>query len=203
MISMNGVLTNSADRRHPGTQYSKGFLLVDSLGLRRNFGRDPLRERHDATGVATRSCVLLSNLSKLLGCEAFGEPHEGRPKPPVNQRDFSVDQPAHENLVRVGHRPKDRVDLMALWMSPPAALDVFADDSFRKARRSPFGRSEDDAVLSDESQRLLSSGARRHDAKRTKLAGAERRRVSAAGEGSGLSERLRVTVKSPAAHSLP
>jgi hypothetical protein len=111
--------------------------------------------------------VLLSNLSKLLGRKAFGEPNKGRPKPPMNQRDLPVDEPAHEHLVGVGYRPKDRVDVMALWMCPPAALDVFADDSFRKAGRRPFGRSEHDAVLSDESQRLLSSGARGHDAQRS------------------------------------
>jgi len=126
-----------------------------------------LWERHDATGVATRWCVLLSNLSKLLGRKAFGEPNKGRPKPPMNQRDFSADEPAHEHLVRVGHRPKDRVDVMALWMRPPAALDVFADDRFRKARRRPFGGSEDDAVLSDEGQRLLGSSARGHDSQRS------------------------------------
>ena len=149
-------------------------MLVDSLGLRRNFGRDPLRERHDATGVATRWCVLLSNLSKLLGRETFGESNKGGPKSSMNQRDLSVDEPTHENLVRVSHRSKDSVDVMTLWMRPPAALDVFADDSFRKARCGSFGGSEYDAVLSDESQCLLSSDARCHDAQRTELTGAER-----------------------------
>ncbi len=124
-------------------------------------------ERHDTTGVATRWRVLLSNLSKLFGRKAFGEPNKGRPQPPMNQRDFPAHEPAHEHLVGVGHRPKDRVDVMALWMRPPAALDVFADDRFSKARRRPFGGSEDDAVLSDERQRLLSSSARGHDSDRS------------------------------------
>ena len=118
-------------------------LLVDSNRLHGNVGRDPLRKRHDATDVATRRCVLISDLSKLLGREAFGEPNKGRPKAPMNQRDLSADEPAHENLVRVGHGSKDRVDVMALWMRPPAALDVFPDNRFRKARRRPLGRSED------------------------------------------------------------
>lgn len=126
------------------------------------------------TDVASRWCVLLSNLSKLVGGEAASETDKQRPKPPMNQRDLAIDKPAHENLVRIGDRSEDRVDVMTSRVRPPAPLDVFADNRFRKARRSPFGRSEDDAVLSDESQRLLDSGALRHDAQRIKLIGAPR-----------------------------
>ena len=82
----------------------------------------------------------------------------------MNERYFSTDESAHQNLVGVGDRPKDLVDVMAFRMRPPAALDVLADDSFRKARRSPLGRGEDDAMLSDECQRFRTSGTRRHDA---------------------------------------
>ena len=84
----------------------------------------------------------------------------------MNQRDSSADEPAHQNLVGVGHRTTDCVDVMTLWMRPPTALDICADDSFRKARRIPFGGSEDDAMLADERQRLLSGGACRHDDQR-------------------------------------
>ena len=108
--------------------------------------------------------MFLANLSKLLAREAIGEPNKRRPKPSMNQRDLAADEPAHENLVGVGDRPKNRVDVTALRMRPPAALDGFADDSFRKPRRSPFGRREDDTMLSDESQRPLDRRALGHDA---------------------------------------
>lgn len=117
-------------------------------------------------GVATRGCVLVSNLSELFAREASAEPNERRPKPPMNQRDLAADKSAHENLIRTGNRPEDRIDVMTLWMGPPAALDVFADDSFRETRGGTFGRSQDDAVFSDESQRFLRRGALRHDAQR-------------------------------------
>src|SRR2546425_5817755 len=168
---LDGANRLSLRGRHPSMKYSKSALLIDSIGLRQNFRRDPLREWHDVTGMATRWCVLLSNLRKLLRREAFGKANKVRPKAPMNQRDLSADEPAHENLVRVGHGSKDRVDVMALWMRPPAALDVFPDNRFRKARRRPLGRREDDAVLSDESQRLLGSRASRHDARCSKLIG--------------------------------
>ena len=112
-----------------------------------------MRKRHDTTYVTTRWRVLLSNLRKLLGREAFGEPNKGWPKPPMNQGDFSTDQPAYENLVRIGHRAKDRKDVVALRMGPPAPRDGFAGDSFGKARRGPFGRSEDDAMPSERGPR--------------------------------------------------
>ena len=118
-----------------------------------------MRKRHDPTGVTTGWRVFLPNLCKLLGREAFGEPNEGWPKPPMDQRDFSADQPAYQDLVRIGHRAEDRKDVVAFGMGPPAPRDGFADDSFGKARSGPFGRSEDDAMVSDKSQRLFSSGA--------------------------------------------
>ena len=123
-----------------------------------------MRERHDATGVAARWCVLLKDLSELFGCEALREPNERRPKPSVNQRDLAIDEPTYENLVGVDDSPKDRIDVVTLWMCPPAPLDGFANDSFCKARHSSFGRNEDDAMLPDESQRLLSGVALGHDA---------------------------------------
>ena len=154
---------------HPGTKYGKSLLFVDAIGLRCNVGRDPLRERHDAFGVATRWCVLLSNLSKLFGSKTLGKSNKEGPVPPMDQRDFSADEPAHQNLVRVGYRTKSRIDVMTLRMCPPAALYDFADDGVRKARRGPFGRSEDDAVPSNERQCVASSSARRHDAQRDEV----------------------------------
>jgi hypothetical protein len=108
--------------------------------------------------------VLLSDLSKLFRREEFGEANEEGPEPPMYQRDLSANEPAHQNLVGVGDRPKYRVDVVTLWMCPPAAFDDFASDSVRKARCRPFGRSEDDTVCSDKGQSLFSGGARRHDA---------------------------------------
>ena len=118
-----------------------------------------MRIWHDTTYVTPRWRVLLTNLCELLGREVFGEPNEGWPKPPMNQRDFSVDQPAYKDLVRIGHRAKDRKDVVALRMGPPASRDGFAGDSFGKARRASLGRNEDYAMPSDKSQCLLSSGA--------------------------------------------
>jgi len=80
----------------------------------------------------------------------------------MNQCDFSADQATYKNLVRIGHRAEDRKDVVTLWMRPPAPHDGFADDHFGEAGYGPFGRSEDDAMLSDKSQRLFGSGAGRH-----------------------------------------
>lgn len=121
-----------------------------------------MRKRHDTTDVTTRRGVLLSNLCKLLGREAFREPNKRWPKPPMNERDFSADQPAYQNLIRIGHRAEDRKDVVTFWVGPPTPRYGLADDSFGKARRGPSGRSEDDAMLSDKSQCLLSGGAARN-----------------------------------------
>jgi len=110
-----------------------------------------LRKRHGATDVTARRRVLLHNLCELLGREVLRKPDKRRPQSPMNQRDLAVDEPAHENLVGVDDSPKDRVYMVALWVRPPTPFDVLADDSLRKSRHSPFGRNEDDAMLSDES----------------------------------------------------
>src|SRR5205809_6027773 len=80
----------------------------------------------------------------------------------MNQGDFAADEPAHENVLGVGDRAKDRVDVPALWMCPPAALDGLADDGFGEARDRSLRGSEDDAVYPDERQRLLGSRALTH-----------------------------------------
>jgi hypothetical protein len=49
--------------------------------------------------MATRWRVLVSNLCKLPGRETFFEPNEERPEPPMNQRDLSANEAAHQNLV--------------------------------------------------------------------------------------------------------
>ena len=89
----------------------------------------------------------------------------------MNQRDSPADEPADKNLIGRSDHTKDCVDVMTLWVRPPAALDGFADDGFGKPGRGPLGRSEDDAVTLDECQCFLGSGACRHDAYRIKRAG--------------------------------
>ena len=114
-------------------------MLADCLGLLRNVRRHPLRERNLATYVATRWRVLLSNLSKLLGREALGEPNQRRPEPAMNQGDLAIDEPADKDLLGFGDGCKDCVDVMTLRVRPPAAVDGFADDGLGEARSGSLG----------------------------------------------------------------
>jgi len=39
---------------------------------------------------------------------------------------LALDKTANENFLGLGHRLKDREDLMTFWVSPPTSFDRFA-----------------------------------------------------------------------------
>lgn len=116
--------------------------------------------------VATGWRVLVPDLSQLLRGETAGDPNQRRPEPTVNQGDLAIDEPTNKDLIGFGNGSNDCVDLTTLRVCPPATFDWFADDGFREARSGPLGGNEDDAIFSDECQRLLSREALAHDAQR-------------------------------------
>ena len=82
----------------------------------------------------------------------------------MNEGDLSIDEATNQDLLRLGDGFKDCVDATTLGVCPPTALDCFADDDLRKARRRSVGRSEDDPMLSDEGQRVRGGRTLAHDA---------------------------------------
>jgi hypothetical protein len=114
-------------------------MFADCLGLLRYLRRYPLWEWHFATCVATRWCVLLSDFGQLLRRETAREPNQRRPEPTMNQGDLAIDEPTHKDLLRLGDRSKDCVDVMALRMCPPTALDWFAGDGLGEAWSGSLG----------------------------------------------------------------
>ena len=114
-------------------------MFADCFGLLRNVGRHPLRKRNLAICMATRCRVLLLNLSELLRREALGEPNQRGPQPSMNQGDLPVNQPTDKDFLRLADGFENPVDLAALRVRPPTALDRLADDGLRETRRGSPG----------------------------------------------------------------
>jgi len=83
--------------------------------------------------------VVFSNLRELLGQKPVGDTDERRPEVAVNQGDFAIGEPTDKDLLGLGDRSKDFVDVMALRMCPPTALDRFSNDGLGEARRGSLG----------------------------------------------------------------
>ena len=98
-----------------------------------------MRKRYLVTYMTTGCGVLLSHFGQLLRRETSGEPNQRWPEPPMNQRDFAIDEPANEHLLGIGDSLEDCEDVMALRVRPPTALDWLPDDGLCEARDGAFG----------------------------------------------------------------
>jgi hypothetical protein len=70
----------------------------------------------------------------------------------MDKRDLAIDQPTHEDIVAVTDRSRDREDLAALRMRPPAASNGRSRCDCGKRRHGPTRGLEHDTVLADESE---------------------------------------------------
>jgi len=57
----------------------------------------------------------------------------------MDKSNLSIDETTYQDIFRIGHRLKDREDLMTFRVSPPTSFDWFVDNHLGKPRNSAFG----------------------------------------------------------------
>jgi len=93
-----------------------------------NFRRNPLRKWNLPSNVSTGGRVLFMYLRNLSGGKSLRCSNQCRPKPAVNESDFSIYETANKHIFGIGYCFKDGENLMAPRMSPPASLNRLVDD---------------------------------------------------------------------------
>jgi len=91
--------------------------------------------------------VLIGDLRQPTLVEARGQLHQRRPHAAVYISDFALDQLTHQNVRVLGNATQELEDLVTLGVPPPAPLDRFARDVFRKARHRTARGLQHNAVL--------------------------------------------------------
>jgi hypothetical protein len=76
------------------------------------------------------------------------------PQPPMDKRDLSLDQTAHEDIVAVANASRHRENLVTFRMSPPAAPQWLSGYGLSNRRNRPPRGFEHDTVLTNESESL-------------------------------------------------
>lgn len=136
------------------------LLHAQAVRLFDDLVRDPRGKWNAPAHMMTGRCVLFMNLRELIGWQVVRKSNQGRPESPMHERYLSVDQATNQNVRRVADTSKDIKDLMALWMSPPTPPDRLTRNCVRQTRNRSLGRSENDAMLSNERQRFVGGHAR-------------------------------------------
>ena len=105
--------------------------------------------------MLSRCRVFVADLREMLCREALRKPHERRPQAAMHERHLPTDRATGEDLIRREdgvHRLEDEVTAR---VPPPAPDDRLADDRVDESGRGALRGNENDAVLADESERLV------------------------------------------------
>jgi hypothetical protein len=86
--------------------------------------------------------------------KAFRRSDKRWPQPPMDERDLSLDQTAHEHIVTFPDRSRHREDFVTFRVSPPAAPHWFSSDGLGNRRNRPLPCFEHDTVLTNERESL-------------------------------------------------
>lgn len=73
----------------------------------------------------------------------------------MDERDFAIDQLAHQNVIARGNGISDSEDLATLRMAPPAAANRTAGNGFGEARHGTSRSLQHDPVACYEGETLL------------------------------------------------
>jgi|GEM_PF-1888737 len=119
----------------------------------------PARKRRCQRAMGAALAVLLGDLSHSRSVEPGNELDQRRPQPTVHVSHLAVDQLAHEHVRVSRNGRRQREDLMALRVPPPAPLERSACDVLGKAGHGTTRCLQHHAVLSDERECLF----RRHE----------------------------------------
>ena len=99
----------------------------------------------------------LPQLRKAIRWNVARRSDKGRPQPPMDKRDFALDEAAHEDIVAVADRSSHCKDLVTLRMRPPAPPNWLSGDGLSQRRDWPVRGFEDDTVPTNERESLASS----------------------------------------------
>src|SRR5215204_1405205 len=124
---------------NPGSKDSQRFLFGQRLSILHNRWRHPLRKGDRVAYMAAGGRVVLSHLCDLFGQEAVGQSSKFRPQAAMNERDLASSKATDENFLRRRDGEQRCIDVLSLWMRPPASLDGLTDDGFNETRCVPPG----------------------------------------------------------------
>ncbi len=74
----------------------------------------------------------LVDLSKLLLGETLRRANKRWPQATMNERDLTIDEAAHEDILAAANRLRDLEDLVAPRMRPPASANGSTCDGYRE-----------------------------------------------------------------------
>ncbi len=116
----------------PAAELPNGLFFRQLRGFSRDLGGDPLRKRNFPGDVAPGVSVDLVDLGKLLLGETLRRANKRWPQATMNERDLTIDEAAHEDILAGANRLRDLEDLVAPRMRPPASASGPACDRYRK-----------------------------------------------------------------------
>ena len=125
-------------------------LFAEAIGLNNHFRRHPIWKVYRLQDMLSRWRMLFNKLRYLIRAEAPGATHQSGPETLMHKRDFPIDEPTHQDLVRFPHGQSRTENLFAKRVRPPTAHDLAAHNGLRKRRHRPLRRLQDDAMLLDE-----------------------------------------------------
>ena len=99
--------------RTPITEFANGIFFRHLCGIGLDLGGNPPRKGDLPRDVAPRVGMDLVNVGELLLREALRRTNKRGPKATVNERDFSIDEAAHEYILAGANSLRELEDLVA------------------------------------------------------------------------------------------
>ncbi len=116
----------------PAAELPNCLFFRQLRGFSRDLGGDPLRKRNFPGDVAPGVSVDLVDLSKLLLGETLRRANKRWPQATMNERDPTIDEAAHKDILAAADRLRDLEDLVAPRMRPPASANGPTCDGCRE-----------------------------------------------------------------------
>jgi hypothetical protein len=116
----------------PTAELADCLFFRQLRGLSSDLGGDPLRKRNFPGDVAPGVSVDLVDLSKPLLGKMLRRANKRWPQATMNERDLTIDEAAHEDVLSAANRLRDLEDLVAPRMRPPASANGLTYDGYRE-----------------------------------------------------------------------
>ena len=129
-------------------------FLREASGSGADVRWNPIGEEHFFRHVTSRARVDLAHLRKAIRWKPIGRSEKGRPQPPMDEGDLTLDEATYEDLVTVTDGSRHREDLVTFRMRPPATPNRSSGYGLSKRRDRPSCGFQDDTVLANESESL-------------------------------------------------
>src|SRR5215471_17410573 len=99
--------------------------------------------------MRTRGGMLLANGLQGFFREMPCQPNKRRPQTAVDIGNFTVDQPANENIFTVPYHAGSSKNLLTVGMRPPVSVNWSFGYSLRQIWNGPLGTFQDHAMLTN------------------------------------------------------